>query len=33
MNNNIFFTDENKDLLYNLCKDELFRLSIPHTAS
>ena len=25
MDNHTFFTSENKDLLYNLCKDELFR--------
>ena len=27
MDNNTFFTNENKDLLYNLCKDELFRIT------
>ena len=25
MNTNTFFNDENKDLLYNLCRDELFK--------
>ena len=25
MDNHTFFTSENKDLLYNLCKDELIR--------
>lgn len=27
MNSNTFFNNENRDLLYNLCKDELFRLT------
>ena len=27
MNSNTFFSNENRDLLYNLCKDELFRLT------